>query len=260
MSLAIEIDHMKTFIFLILFFASSVFAQEVWHYPPRELPDNVKEWVHLEVKVNAGSSAHRTGDPLRLEYVEIPVKDLNVLEGLGLRGILRSSLAFTRQGERYIRWIFNPEDKLYKGEILKELERISGQKPKIKNDRFIGYLTASRSVIVQDAVNGAIFSLKASTNFTGGNWHDKKMNSIAARISKAFNDFIFRNQEKDKLKTFVALGEPLAVILPGIDISFTIRDYPIFSNSKIRVLPFFSALHPTFGKEFAEQRGEDPVS
>lgn len=241
-------------------FAQFGFAQVIWENPPITLPSNVQEWLNLEVKVNPGSSSSRTGQPIRLEHIDVPIELLSENVGLDLRKEILESLVFEKNRKKYVRWIFNPEDTQYKDEFLKSVESATGIAPEVQS-RFVGYLTASRSVVVQDPINQAIFSLKASTNKTGGNWNNKKMTAKAALISRAFSDFIARNKKQDNLKTFVALTEPLAFISEATDQSFTIRDYPIFKNKTLRAVPFFSALDATYGKEFAKNHSsEDPTS
>lgn len=250
---------MKTILFILLFSVPSFAEITIWENVPVHLPANVREWLHLEVKVNTGASSERTDQPIRLEHVEIPMALLKDSFGLGLRQEILDSLVIEINGEKFVRWIFNPEDTKYKAEVLKELEKLTGKAPETKS-HYIGYLTASRSLVIQDSVTGAIFSLKTSTNKTGGNWNDKKMTGVAAAISREYSDLIQRNQGIDHNKHFVALPEPLAFTFAEADQAFTVRDYPIFSNSQLRIIPFFAALHPNFGKEFAEKKGVDPTT
>ena len=111
---------MKLLIFALLFSVQSM-ALTLWENPPVQLPENVKEWLHLEVKVNKGASDQRTDQPIRLEHVEIPLSLLLPSIGLGLRTEILASLVIERDGEKFVRWIFNPEDTKYKTEALLEL-------------------------------------------------------------------------------------------------------------------------------------------
>ena len=246
--------------FVIALFSIPAFSLVKWDNPPIHLPKNVAEWLWLEVNANPAEQIRRTSDPLHLEHIDIPQRILKSEIGIGLRPEIYDSLVFESHGEKYIRWIFNPEDNFYRDQVIEFVTKATGTTPEIKR-KFVGYLTASRSTVVQNPDNGALFSLKASTAVTGGWWQFKKMTAIAAQISRAYSDYIAKNAPKDHLKSFVALPEPFAVIAEDIDVSFTIRDYPAFTNENIRMIPFFTALHTKYGAELAHELGsEDPES
>ena len=248
-------------IFLVLLsYSVQGLSQEIWRNPPVQLPQNVAEWLHFEVKANPGSDKNRTTDPIHLEHVDIPARLLSEDIGIGLRPEVYSSLVYEKDGEKFIRWIFNPEDTKYRDKIIHFVRAYAQVEPVIER-KFVGYLTASRSVIVQNPDNGAIFSLKTSTNKTGGIWQDKKMTEFAAQVSRALSDFIASHAPSDHLKSFVALTEPYAAIAKEIDASFTVRDYPAFTDRKIRMLPFFTALDEEYGQQLALEMGsEDPTT
>lgn len=169
---------------------------------------------------------------------------------------IKDAFFFEKDGKKFVRWLIQPEDTKWYKEVESFLEKKTGKKP-IAQEFFNGYLTASRSVLVVDPATGYSFSLKASTNQTGGNWKDKKQDWKDGQDIRAVSDYVSRLEKNLKLKNAVILQEPMAFGIKEVDQSNVIRLVGEVATCDKYYLPGFSALHDQVGKELAGSK--DPV-
>ena len=131
---------------------------------------HIIQLVELETQFNA--IAHRQATPLILPHYEIPLRLLNIKSTIDASPNLKESMIFEKNSEPYVRWVVNPEDTQWYLQL--EAWMRSHQLDTQRHYYFQGYQTASRSYIAEDPTNRYLFSLKGSTNQTGGKWADKK--------------------------------------------------------------------------------------
>ncbi len=201
----------------------------------------------------------RSNELIRVEHYEIPLRLLekDFEESLDLN--IKNSLFFTKDGETYVRWMINPEDSKWHLEVKEFL-----QKHKIDSEPkkfFDGYMTASRSMILVNPINGASFSLKVSTNQTGGQWTDKKQTWIDAKQVRNMNRYLKETFPKVENSTFIIMDEPLALGIKDLDHGMIMRSLNDLPEDTHYYLPAFSALHETTGVAIAKLNGStNPVS
>lgn len=223
--------------------------------PPKKLSQAAQALVDAETRFNM--VANRSNKPFWIEHLEIPLAALGKLSSKGLDPKIRDSLIFKKNGVDTVRWVLNPEDTKY-GLEMESLLKAQGLDATRKR-YFIGYLTASRSCIVQDPVSGVIFSIKSSTNVTGGNWRDKKMEAREAEETDAMNDYLMSNFKASENSALRLVAEPLGFTFAPANQSISIRQYDAFNSKTGRFLvPLFSTLHETFGAEIARKQGRLP--
>ena len=104
-------------------------------------------------------------------------------------------------------------------------------------------------MIVVDPDTGYSFSLKASTNQTGGAWKDKKQDWKDGKDIRAVSDYVARLEKNLKLKTAVILQEPMAFGIADVDQSNVVRLLGEAATCDKFYLPGFSPLHEKVGKE-----------
>jgi hypothetical protein len=170
---------------------------------------------------------------------------------------IKDAFFFEKEGKKFVRWLIQPEDTKWYKDVEAFIEKKTGKKP-VAQEYFNGYLTASRSVLVVDPATGYSFSLKASTNQTGGNWKDKKQDWKDGQDIRAVSDYVARLEKNLKLKNAVILQEPMAFGIAEVDQSNVIRLVGDVATCDKFYLPGFSALHEQVGKELAGK--EDPVA
>jgi hypothetical protein len=221
--------------------------------PPIALPESAQQFVDWETLKNKASQ--RSNKPFWIQHLEIPLKSLKEFKLDMLDPEIYKSMVFTKDGIDYVRWILNPEDTKHGVELREKLSRqgISFR----EGQHFIGYLTASRSCIVQDPVSGVVFSIKASTNETGGKWKNKKHPAIEAEAAVMMTDYLNKNEQDKKSDVLRFVPEPLAFTFDGADQAISIRQYSHFNDptQEFRLIPFFTAVHETEGKRLAEING-----
>jgi hypothetical protein len=169
---------------------------------------------------------------------------------------IKNAFFFEKDGKKYVRWLIQPEDTKWFKEVEKFITTKTGKAP-VAQEHFNGYLTASRSVLVVDPETGYSFSLKASTNQTGGAWKDKKQEWKDGLDIRAVSDYVARLEKTLKLKNAVILQEPMAFGIEELDQSNVIRLVGEVATCDKYYLPGFSALHDKVGKELAGK--ESPV-
>ncbi len=220
------------------------------------ISNNAQQLVNWETEANAVSL--RSNDIIRLEHYEIPLRLLKQDIDDGLSEDIKSSLIFTKNGEKYIRWMINPEDSKWHLEVQEFLNKHNVDSTPKKF--FDGYLTASRSMIVVNPQNGATFSLKVSTNKTGGNWTDKKQTWTDAQQVRRMNRYVKSAVPQMKTESLVIMDEPLALGIAELDHGMIARSLNDLPTDGHYYLPAFSVLHETEGARIAKLNGAtDPA-
>jgi hypothetical protein len=220
--------------------------------PAFALTASVQRLVEFETKSNA--AARRSTEAIFLPHVEIPLEMVGTDFAFRIDPRIASSLIFEVGGKKYVRWILNPEDTKW-GRALLKYFKSKGLKLPVKY-YFIGYQTASRSYIAEDPNNGVQFSVKSSTNITGGNWRDKKQPIGEAIDGRLLSDFLMEQNKKRPFKNFIIMDEPAILMIQGLDQAVVIRDIgPIKDSDEMIYLPGFSALFDKTGTEIALKNG-----
>lgn len=214
--------------------------------------------VTLETKANAVTT--RSNEMVPLEHYEIPLSLVEADIAERANPIFVKALVFNKNGEKYVRWILNPEDTQWHQDVADFLLRnnINPEKKKY----FQGYMTASRSYIVVDPQTGAEFSFKGSTNRTGGNWHNKKQTWEDGKQIRMMTDFVHSQLAKQpRLEHIVLLDEPMAFGIKALDQGMVIRSYEGLTHSGKRYVPGFSIMHEKTGAALALDNGSrDPAA
>jgi hypothetical protein len=219
--------------------------------------NSAQQLVTWETQYNAVS--HRSDQLISVEHYEIPLRLLKHDFESSIDEKTKSSLIFIKNGEPYVRWLINPEDSLWHLEVKGFLEKnhIDSTPKKF----FDGYLTASRSMILVNPENGVTFSLKVSTNKTGGRWTDKKQTWKDARQVRKMNKYVKAMFPKMENETLVILNEPLAMGIEELDQGMVLRSLNAISEDTHYYMPAFSALHGEEGLRIAKLNGSNnPVS
>ncbi|MBC7538394.1 MAG: hypothetical protein H7281_06210 [Bacteriovorax sp.] len=220
------------------------------------ISNNTKQLVTWETKANAVSN--RSNEVIRVEHYEIPLRLLEQDIDESLDSEVKKSLIFTKNGEQYLRWLINPEDSKWHLEVKAFLQKNNlDSEPKIFFD---GYLTASRSMIIVNPTNGASFSLKVSTNKTGGKWTDKKQTWKDAQQVRKMNKYlqdILPNMETESL---VIMDEPGAWGIKELDHGMIMRSLNDLPSDGHYYLPAFSVLHEEEGVRIAKLNGSTDVA
>ncbi len=209
--------------------------------------------VHLETKANAIST--RSDLPMPMPHYEIPLELVGANLAERFQPEYVKHLIFEKDGKKYVRWILNPEDTKWSRQVVKYF-RTKGVTLKRKY-YFTGYQTASRSYIVEDPNHEIQFSVKSSTNRTGGNWSDKKQPVGEAVDSRLNADFLADLQKKLAFKNIIILDEPAIFTISGLDQAVVIRDLGPLNNrrSEMIYVPGFSLLHENTGTVIAAKNG-----
>ncbi len=223
-----------------------------------DLSPGVARLVEYETQANA--IAPRSGKRQAIEHYEIPLSIVEQDVAERFPAEIRSALIFEREGQRYIRWIINPEDGYWhpKVKALLEAKGLSAE----RKTYFHGYATASRSYIIEDPVSGAEFSVKVSTDRTGGIWTtdgrgvpNKNQTYEDARQVRRMADH-FHAVAPDVASNVIIMDEPAAFGLLEIDQAMLIRRLGGLERRKGRYfLPGFAALHEKVGAEIAKRHG-----
>lgn len=214
--------------------------------------------VRMETHSNA--AAARNSDFVRLEHYEIPLELIEADVALRSNPEFVSSMIFEKDGKKFVRWVINPEDTKWHKEVETFLVK-NGVNP-VRKKHFAGYMTASRSYIAVDPKTGAEFSLKVSTDKTGGNWRDKKQTLEDSQQIRMMTDFV-NNQVRtqSELNHIILADEPMIFGIKEIDQGMVIRSYEELTKSGKRYVPGFSIMHEKLGKEIAKANGSnDPAA
>jgi len=217
------------------------------------LTKGVEKLIEFETKANAVTQ--RSNELIKMPHVEIPLNMVGTDFADRLEGRIKKSLVFEKNGIEYVRWILNPEDTKWGLELMSHF-KTKGLNLEIQY-YFNGYQTASRSYIAEDPVSGAQFSVKSSTNTTGGHWRDKKQPVGEAVDGRLLSDFLFEQNLKKPFQHFVVMDEPAVLTVNAIDQAVVIRDLGSIKRPQYTkyLLPGFSALHEIAGREIALKNG-----
>lgn len=219
--------------------------------PAHSLTDEISQLVTDETRHNAVAS--RSNAPVDIQHYEIPLDEIESDVAARVPRNIRSSLIFTRGGRQFVRWVINPEDTQWHLSVRRLLER-RGLDATPKRF-FTGYMTASRSYIVENPRNGAQFSVKVSTNRTGGNWRDKKQDWSDARQIRRMADFMDARLKDFPLKHLITMDEPAGFGIPQLNQGMVIRTLAELPSGGKRYLPGFAALHDSEGRRIARRNG-----
>lgn len=238
---------MQKYIFLFFFIS---FAKSF------ALTEAAKTLSQFETKGNAISL--RSDKPVSMPHLEIPLNEVSVDFAQRLSDELRKELIIRKNDKYFVRWILNPEDTKWTQEIIAHFEK-KGLKLAIQH-YFIGYQTASRSYLVEDPSKKIQFSVKSSTNKTGGGWADKKQTVGEAHDGRMNADLLDNLQKVKGFENFMVMDEPGAFKIAAIDEAMVIRDLSILDRKKgYSYIPGFSALHQEVGAKIASLNGsKDP--
>jgi hypothetical protein len=214
----------------------------------------VRQLAKWEAEANGVTS--RPSALLKFKNYEIPAELIESDVAETTPPEVQKAFFIEKGGKKFVRWLVQPEDTKWYKDVEEFIQKKTGKAP-TAYEHFNGYLTASRSVIVIDPDTGYSFSLKASTNQTGGAWKDKKQDWKDGKDIRAVSDYVARLEKNLKLKTAVILQEPMAFGIADVDQSNVIRLLGEAATCDKFYLPGFSALHDQVGKELAGK--EDPV-
>ena len=215
----------------------------------------------MDYETKANAAGERSREMIPLQHVEIPIDMVGLDFASRLDAKIAASLVITKNGQKYARWILNPEDTKWNYELLEYFMK-KGLDLKVHN-YFHGYQTASRSYIAEDPNSGAQFSVKSSTNTIGGAWRDKKQPVGEAVDGRILSDFFMEQNAKLPFKNFTIMDEPAVLKLAEIDQAVVIRDLGGLKDvkSKFTYVPGFSVLHENVGREIALKNGsKDPYA
>jgi len=217
---------------------------------------NAQQLVTWETKANA--VANRSNQVIALDHFEIPMRLLEKDIDLNLEASIVDSIVFEKNGEKYVRWMINPEDTKWFLEVKAFLDKNGVDSSTHKF--FDAYLTASRSMILVNPENGATFSLKVSTNKTGGNWTDKKQTWDDAKQIRTLDKWMTQATENMETKNMVVMNEPLAFGIKELDHGMIMRSLNDVPKDGHYYLPGFSALHEVEGARIAKLNGATNVA
>ncbi len=211
--------------------------------------------INFETKSNAVST--RNNQMIKMPHFEIPLDMLSIDFAHRFPQSIRKHLLFKKHGKTYVRWILNPEDSKWFVEVQEHF-KTKGLHLE-KKYYFEGYQTASRSYIVEDPKKEIQFSVKSSTDKTGGYWADKKQPVGEADDSRLNADFLDEIAKKQSFEHVIIMDEPAIMKIAAIDQAVVIRDLNdvnVEKSGKIYV-PGFSVLHDQTGKDIAAKNGSD---
>lgn len=236
----------------LLFVLTILLAQSAF-----AISENVRRWIIDETMSNA--AAFRDPMPVQIEHFEIPLSAIEMRSSLSSDKEAIRSLIFTKNGQRYIRWIINPEDTKWHRELEKELGEKGLDTKRYKY--FRGYRSASRSYFIEDPKSGYEFFAKVSTNKTGGEWRSKQQDWEDAKEVKMAADAIEKAVAAYKPKYFKPLKENLVFGFVQADQAMVIRSIAEIRNNGFYYLPGFSAMHENMGRIIAQKNGSnDPAA
>lgn len=233
-----------TFSSVLFFYALSLVAAS----------KEVMQLATWETRANAASV--RDNKMFKIEHFEIPLAEVVAnLDNASDFAKINESLVFEKNGQKFVRWIINPEDTKWHLEVEAWLK--SKKIPVVKGTHFNAWFTSSRSMILEDPVTGAEFSAKVSTNNTGGNWRDKKQDIGDATEVRMASDYVKAMTKVAPFKHSVLMFEPAELAIPNIDQAMLVRSLAALPEGGKYYLPGFSALHEETGREIAKKNGSN---
>ena len=233
-------------------FISFTVTALLWSQLASALNQRVETLVKMETQANAAGV--RSPNPIAMPHYEIPLSLLKESKIFTLDPEIYKSLVFEKDGVAYVRWVANPEDtKWYKD--VENFMKENGLNPERKT-YFTGYQTASRSYIVEDPKSGVQFSIKSSTDRTGGAWRDKKQEFKDGQDIVMISEMVSRLESREGFKNLVVMNEPLSFGIKSIDQSIVIRELAGLSQKGDKFyIPGFSVLQDQVGQKIAEING-----
>ncbi len=222
------------------------------------VPDTVRQLVDWETGANAAIVGERSSETFDLYHYEIPLHMLEKDFAEGLDPRVRDSFVFRKDGIDYVRWLVNPEDTKWHLQVAEFLQN-HGLEAELKTV-LKGHLTASRSLIAYNPENGVSFSVKVSTNQTGGNWKDKKQTWDDAKQIRKISDWIDEVTKSMRTDTLIIMDEPLAMGIGELDQGLIVRSLNNVPTGDVYYLPGFSALHSAEGRRIAELAGATNIA
>ncbi|MBF0206528.1 MAG: hypothetical protein HQK53_06535 [Oligoflexia bacterium] len=223
------------------------------------IPEYVANLLDLEIAGNQFFERKRVAaerkrlldqQTVSMEHYEVPLRLVNI-EWDFLTTEERRALVFTKNGEQYLRWIKNPDDRIYYKEVENWL--ISKKLDSTPKRYFTGYRTSSRSFFIQDPEKPeVVFNVKVSTDDTGGPYKDKKIDAPFATNEKVIDDYVLKSTYRKNLSSLQLLPERGIYYLQDIDQGMLVRSIPGKLRKKNThmyfLLPGFSVVHQDIGK------------
>lgn len=200
-----------------------------------------QELVRNETQANM--MALRSSETIDIENFEIPLDLLETDVASRIPPELRNALIFERNGKQYVRWMINPEDPMHYKAVEEFLR--SNRVSTARRHYFKGYMTASRSYILEDPNTHVEFSGKVSTVHPAGLWANKKQVVPDGRQARIISDYIedMRAHYSDSNSKLLFLDEPAMFgINHGIDQAFLVRSLDPITAGKFHYIPGFSVL------------------
>ncbi|OQW47777.1 MAG: hypothetical protein A4S09_14560 [Proteobacteria bacterium SG_bin7] len=236
---------LKTYLFSLVIFALPFYAAAQ--------TESVEEFVAWEVESNNVTLGK--SKPIDVKHFEIPLSVVESDLASYLPQKVLQALIFEKNGEDYVRWLIHPEDtKWYKKvETYLKSKKLDSTHYKY----FIGYKTASRSMILTDPKTEYSFSVKASTDHTAGEWRDKRQEFDDSFDIRFINDLINQISVVSRMENVVTFLEPAAFGIKSINQGIVVRLIDQMKTGKKYYLPGFSALHGKEGARIARINGSD---
>jgi hypothetical protein len=232
--------------------ATRAFAREMTAPRTRKLTPQERALLYWETRKNMVTGRQRSFEPVAIEHYEIPLELVRTDIASRIAPELRQALIFEREGRQYVRWVINPEDTLYFHKIEDFLRR-QGIEPR-RHRYFTAYKTASRSYVVIDPTageKGIAFSIKGSTNQTGGLWTHKPQSYHDALEARAASDYVHAAQKSRPFEHLVVMDEPMMMALGELDQALLVRSLSGLASGEVTYLPGFAALHSDLGARIA---------
>ncbi|MFK7871739.1 MAG: hypothetical protein AB8C84_01025 [Oligoflexales bacterium] len=237
---------MKTIVFLMSIYSVQAFA--VSSFPP-----HIKNLLKWELESNIRNDPEkRTHRLFSLQHFEIPLQTLEQFDYRPLSKKALESFVMIKRGRKYVRWIINPEDKKYADQLENVLRRLNCDTRRYSY--YVGYLTASRSLMIQDPDLGHIFSVKVSTDHTGGLWQNKGVNRVQVQKAVGVTSYLEGILKKiSSLPHAIILPEPLGWVFHHQDVEqgMVIRSYDRL-DPDYQYPPGFSVIHEQTGVDLAQ--------
>jgi len=247
MTLKRLLQRLTLAIALLIAFISSALA----------LDPNVQALVDYETLAN--KVALRSNERVDIFHYEIPLEIVGRDLADRIDPKIKDALIFKKDGKDYVRWVINPEDTQWHLEVKDFLE--SKGLDATAHTHLKGYMTASRSYIVEDLSTGAQFSIKVSTNKTGGHWKNKHQPIQDAKDIRAIADYVNEEKLAKPFEHLITMDEPGIFSIEALDQAMVIRTLDGLVGSEKIYLPGFSAVHTKTGRKIAKLNGStDPES
>lgn len=239
-------------------------TSDVWDKIPSDIPlaDSVRQLLEWENHFNQMSNPNTRKAPriFKLQHFEVPLSLVNTIENnifdkkSYADPLIKSAIErINERGEKVVCWPINPEDRSYYSKLAKFLVKNKIDPEKIKKTRFYGMLMASQSLMVLDPETKKVWSVDVSTDNSGGNQKDRKVDHKQSMKARLASDHV-RNVAKKVTYFFMKpLYDTLAYSIEKIDQSFIVREYPEeFISGNVYYLPNFSIINNKEGKRVAE--------